>query len=403
MKLATMPVSATDQTNGFRHGPGRVLVPLIVLFEESPRLTTGQVRHSCYNRIDGMLDGVQKAAIVSRLTVRSHLAVFPTYRIRGTSADRVFATEEETGVFASLTGKGGCVSRQVNKIAFAAKDLRHGSRSRRPRNATANSSFPLSGSHDRMNATRTMFAVASLVWLVSAVVTGAEDKGLSSRIQVTKYAPRNASFPGCTQIAFSGKTEIVTTGDRLFYRTESKSPFRESPINGLKDAHSVVFNPRDRLFYATDTGNHRLVTFREPASRQLQNRLTSLANTKLQRPHDIVLDQSTGWLYSLNPDSSHLFRFQTVGKKADSLDLSRHLGYSRALTIVNGRLYVVGSSVGSVVEIIDFAKQRYKIHNSFWEKEECCGRQLAVDRSRAKRRRLLQRLLVRPGRLRHTG
>jgi hypothetical protein len=141
-------------------------------------------------------------------------------------------------------------------------------------------------------------------------------------------------------------------------------------IKGLKDAHSVVFNPHDRLFYATDTGNHRLITFRDPASSQTQNSVTSLAEVKLQRPHDIVFDQPTGWLYSLNPDSSQVFRFKTAGKTADVLDLSRQLGYSRALTIVSGRLYVIGSSVGAVVEVVDFGKQKYRIHNSFGKKKD---------------------------------
>ena len=201
-------------------------------------------------------------------------------------------------------------------------------------------------------------------------VTLAEEAGLSSRFRATKYAPKIGSFPSCTHIAFHGKTEMVTAGDRLFYRTDSRSSFRESAIKGLKDAHSVAFNPHDRLFYATDTANHKLITFRDPAKSQVQTRLATLADTKLKRPHDIVFDQSTGWLYSLNPDSSQVFRFKTEGKKADSLDLSQHLGYSRALTIAGGGLYVIGSSVGAVVEVIDFGKKKYKIHNSFGKKKD---------------------------------
>ena len=216
-----------------------------------------------------------------------------------------------------------------------------------------------------MKVTRMFFAIISLMCPGTAVVGWAEGEAPPSHIQVTEYAPKIDSFPGCTHIAFSGKTEIVTAGDRLFFRTDSNSPFRESAIKGLKDAHSVVFNPHDRLFYATDTGNHRLITFRDPASSQVQNRLTSLAEIRLKRPHDIVFDQSTGWMYSLNPDNSRVFRFKAAGRTADVLDLSRHLGYSRALTIVNDRLYVIGSSVGAVVEVIDFGKQHYKIHNSF--------------------------------------
>ena len=172
-------------------------------------------------------------------------------------------------------------------------------------------SLRLFASNQRMSATRMMFTVAMSVWLASAVLAGGE-QGLPSGVQVTKYAPRRASFPGCTQIAFSGKTEIVTTGDRLFYRTDSESPFRESPIKGLTDAHSVVFNPRDRLFYATDTGNHRLITFRDPTNRQLQDSVASLSGIKLKRPHDIVLDRSTGWLYSINPPAGCTRSIRTV-------------------------------------------------------------------------------------------
>jgi len=220
-----------------------------------------------------------------------------------------------------------------------------------------------------MNSAGKYFAIATLVCLNNGVVESTEDD-LPSRIRVTRYAPQSASFPACTHIAFGGRTEIVTAGSRLFYRTDSKSLFRESAIKGLKDAHSVVFNPHDRLFYATDTGNHRLITFRDPANSQVQNTVTSLAKVKLQRPHDIVFDQATGWLYSLNPDSSQVFRFRAARKTADVLDLSRHLGYSRALTIVDGRLYVIGSSAGAVVEVVDFDKQQYKVHNSFGKKKD---------------------------------
>lgn len=221
-----------------------------------------------------------------------------------------------------------------------------------------------------MNAIRIVYAVAMLSWLFCAVPTDADDKGLASRIRVQKYAPQSDSFPACTHIAFGGKTEIVTAGNRLFFRTDSKSPFRESAIKELKDAHSVVFNPHDQLFHATDTGNHRLITFLDPASSELQSSVTSLAGVRLKRPHDIVLDQSSGCLYSLNPDSSIVLRFKAAGENAESLDLSQHLGYSRALSVVSGRLYVIGSSAGCVVEVVDFDEREYRIHRSFGKRKD---------------------------------
>ena len=174
-----------------------------------------------------------------------------------------------------------------------------------------------------------------------------------------KGRSKRSASSGCDSDSRSG----------FFDRTDSELPFQESPIKGLADAHSLVFNPNDQLYYATDTGNHRLITFCDPASRELRVSATSLADTKLHRPHDIVLDPSTHWLYSLNPDSGHVFRFKPAGDLADLLDLSRHLGYSRALTIAGGRLYVIGSSVGSVVEVVDFDEQQYRIHTSFGKKK----------------------------------
>lgn len=220
-----------------------------------------------------------------------------------------------------------------------------------------------------MNTNRIVIAVF-IVCLFSATLAGAAPPKTSSGIQVVEYAPTSGSFPGCTHIVFSGNTEIVTTGDQLFYRTDPRSPFRQSAINGLKDAHAVVFNPHNQLFYATDTGNHRLVTFRDPAIADVQDSVSSLADIKLQRPHDIVFDESTGWLYTLNPERGQVFRFKGAGKTATALDLPSHLRYSRSLTISGGKLYVIGSSAGVVVEVTDFDKQQYNIHDSFEKKKD---------------------------------
>jgi hypothetical protein len=40
-------------------------------------------------------------------------------------------------------------------------------------------------------------------------------------------------------------------------------------------------------------------------------------------------------------------------------------GYSRALTIVNGKLYVINSAKGRIVEIVDWKKKKFKIYDSF--------------------------------------
>jgi len=163
-------------------------------------------------------------------------------------------------------------------MACVARDLRAGSPARRPGKNTAilPSASGIARSYERnRNDVRRC------------------ETGSSSVKQVTKYVPKSDSFPRCTHIAFRGKTEIVTVGDRLFYRTDSRSPFRESAIKGLRGTHSVVVNPHDRLRYARDQGNHWLNAFRDPESYQGKIRLASVADVTVKRPHDIVLDRSS--------------------------------------------------------------------------------------------------------------
>ncbi len=192
----------------------------------------------------------------------------------------------------------------------------------------------------------------------------------AGEVVVEEYAPQAISFPACTHLMVSGKTEIVTSGTRLFYRKDPGMPFQESPLKGLQDAHSVAFNRADQLFYVTDTGNHQLRTFRDPAGDEWGSGVHSLAGTQLDRPHDIVVDSKTGWLFALNPNNGRLFRFKSLDEKATELDLSEHLGYSRALTIAKEKVYVIGSSRGVVIEIDDFNKQEYTIHKSFGKKKD---------------------------------
>lgn len=97
-------------------------------------------------------------------------------------------------------------------------------------------------------------------WLLAGGITcaAAEEHDLV----VTKYAPAQGTIAGCTQIFFRDRLEVVTTGRRLYFRDRPDAEFRESPVTRFDDAHAVVYAPRDRLFYAPDTGRHRLLTFR---------------------------------------------------------------------------------------------------------------------------------------------
>ena len=71
-----------------------------------------------------------------------------------------------------------------------------------------------------------------------------------------------------------------------------------------------------------------------------------------------------GWIYAINPNSGHVFRFKAIGKNESAISVPLK-GYARALTFVNGKLYVIASAKGRIVEIVDWETKKFKIYDSF--------------------------------------
>ena len=187
-------------------------------------------------------------------------------------------------------------------------------------------------------------------------------------LEVKNYAPGSdpVRFNGCTHLAFGpGSQEIVTDlgNNRFVFRESPDVPFQVSPLSVLGQ-HSVVYNPADKLYYANDTDNHRIISFADLSSGTITAQTKTIAGVTLQRPHDIVLDPATGWIYAINPKSGHVFRFTAIGENESAISVPLQ-GYARALTLNDGRLYAIGSAKGRIVEIVDWEKPTFKIYDSF--------------------------------------
>jgi hypothetical protein len=224
------------------------------------------------------------------------------------------------------------------------------------------------GDMDMTNARPRVQILAMWLSLLGPTVA-APDEPARQAVEVQEYAPKNDTFHGCTHLLFRDTLEIVTTGRRFHFRRVGETAFRESPLTMFDDAHAVVFNARDQLYYATDTANHRLFTFRDPTNGHIEQTATTLAGVKLDRPHDIVVDPD-GWLYALNPNKGEVFRFRGFGDQESLLDLSQHIGYSRSLTVVGKKLYVVGPSAGKIVEVDNFERRQFRVHTSFGKRRD---------------------------------
>ena len=191
-------------------------------------------------------------------------------------------------------------------------------------------------------------------------------EGLGLRVFTYHSVNKEVKFGGFTHIAFGpGHSEIITAciTHRFLYRNNPKECFLESPLS-VRRHHSVVYNPADKLYYANDTDNQRLISFADPSKNTITAETKEICGIKLQRPHDTVIDRATGWIYALNPNSGHIFRFTAIGKN-ESVIKAPTQGYARALTFANGKLYAIGSSKGRIVEVVDWEKPRFKVYDSF--------------------------------------
>ncbi|WDE98920.1 hypothetical protein PQO03_13860 [Lentisphaera profundi] len=167
-------------------------------------------------------------------------------------------------------------------------------------------------------------------------------------------------------IAFGPKNQEIVTdshNNRFLYRASADEPFQITPI-AVKGQHSLVYNPADKLYYANDTANHRIISFSDLSTSKITAETKTIAGIKLNRPHDIVVDPASAWIYAINPNSGQVFRFTAIGENESVLSVPVK-GYARALTFANGKLYVIGSSRGRIVEIVDWETPTFKIYDSF--------------------------------------
>ncbi|RUM39055.1 MAG: hypothetical protein DSY70_06560 [Desulfobulbus sp.] len=191
-------------------------------------------------------------------------------------------------------------------------------------------------------------------------------------LDVSCYTSANGNrslFHWCTGIFFIRNREWVVSlkDNQLFSREKGGKSFLSAGLD-LKRPHSLAYNQQDSLYYLVDTDNHRLLygtSLLEPSSLSF---VTSLAGCPLKRPHDVIVDDQTGWVYVLNPNPVQVFRFKQIDV-VEVLDLSSTLVYSRALSLINGKVYVVGSSSGQIVEIEDFAQKKYRVYKSHGKKK----------------------------------
>ncbi len=179
----------------------------------------------------------------------------------------------------------------------------------------------------------------------------------SNRCQTVtpRYSSTISPCNKCTQFYFTPDTEILVSAgdDSLYYRKADTDKFSKTP-HSLAGPHSIVYLPRHNVFYVCDTENDRIVALSSLSSGKIDKEIKSLDGIPLRRPHDIVYDQLHDVLYAINPLEPTIFQFRHNSTVSNSLDLSAVLDYSRSLSLIDGVLYISGSSLGKIIKITNF-------------------------------------------------
>lgn len=167
-------------------------------------------------------------------------------------------------------------------------------------------------------------------------------------------------------ISFSEDYELVSSWQRLYFRKKDQEEFKPSPIH-FEGLHATVFNPNDHKYYAVDSDKGCLVVFDQLSDSTSVNRFTSIAGMDLIRPHDVLYDSGSGWVYVLDANNGNVFRLKSIGVDEAYMNIPEK-GYFRGLTMVDSKLYVTYSSHGIIIEVVHFDTGETIQHESFGKK-----------------------------------
>jgi hypothetical protein len=188
-------------------------------------------------------------------------------------------------------------------------------------------------------------------------------------LKIEEFAPADTAvvlrLP--THIAFVNGFEIISevNSDRLSYRPlGSESEWESSPLS-VRSPHAVALSASQQLFYCADTDNNRVISFSRIDSGDSTGSV-SIAGVALQRPHDILYDPATDLVYVLNPNRPAILRFSAFGVDEAALDLFHAAGgYSRGISLVDGKIVLAASMQGLVIEIEDFDTGEVSVHETY--------------------------------------
>jgi hypothetical protein len=204
-------------------------------------------------------------------------------------------------------------------------------------------------------------AALALMVALTGCMHGVSVVGSEPYLERSQFAERK--FRPTHYTIIDGQEIVVewAGGDLLYREAGSDQPWQVSPVE-LRQPHSIVRGASGSL-YVSDTEHHAIVRLTDLSSPDVDV-LATIAGQVLYKPHDIAFDERSGLLYVI--DARHtLYRFRDFGVDEARLAFEpQQLGYSRALSVVDGTVYIVGSAKGQIVRVDDFELGSYTVFTS---------------------------------------
>jgi hypothetical protein len=199
-------------------------------------------------------------------------------------------------------------------------------------------------------------------------------------IQISSYVdPGDVQSDGLrwpTYIGFFDGLEIISDlkNDRFVYRQQgSTDDFIKSQVK-VDGQHSLTWV--GGKYFAVNTDEHKVIEFSDIT--ETGNNVPNYNGIDLSRPHDIVYNPTDGYIYTID-DEEGLTRFDPNNDKAaEKSKINKSevpvLDYARSLSIVNGKVYIVNSSRGEVIQMDDF--DNWTVYESPGQKRNIKGEKI---------------------------
>ncbi len=189
-----------------------------------------------------------------------------------------------------------------------------------------------------------------------------------ARLKIRPYYPQEnqqSAFNWPGSLFFQGDAEwlVAIKNNLIFYRPNKQADF--TPLNlSLNRPHAITYNPEIQIYYIADTDNNRLLYGPDPFNPASMRSAYWIAGTRLIRPHDLLFNDEDKKIYLLTSSPVKLFRFKEINGREEVFDLSDTITYARAISLIEGKIYVTGSAEGKIVRIDDFQEKKITVFQS---------------------------------------